>query len=88
MVLVLLTQVPIIALSSLITYNQQAKDKMNVTKIKESEELLERSFPQQLFFFVGNYGPRMAERWDDMPSMTSEVGEIKVCLYLRLRSGI
>ena len=28
-------------------------------------------------FLVGNYGPRRAERWDDMPSMSSEVGEIR-----------
>ena len=27
-------------------------------------------------FLVCNYGLRRAERWDDMPSMSSEVGEI------------
>ena len=27
-------------------------------------------------FLVGNYGLRRAERWDDTPSMSSEVGEI------------
>ena len=36
------------------------------------------------YFLVGNYGLRRAERWDDMPSMSSEVGEIKVCLYMTI----
>ena len=32
--------------------------------------------PQRIIFLVGNYGLRRAERWEDMPSMSSEVGEI------------
>ena len=33
-------------------------------------------FPnKKLIFLVGNYGLRRAERWDDMPTMSSEVGE-------------
>ena len=39
-----------------------------------------KNFGKVLFptnnFLVGNYGLRRAERWDNMPSMPSEVGEI------------
>ena len=35
-----------------------------------------RRVPQQNNFLVGNYGLRRAERWEDMPSMSSEVSEI------------
>ena len=44
--------------------------KRNVTKSKESKELREGSQTN------GNYGLRRAEGWEDMPSMSSEVGEI------------
>ena len=81
LVLVLLLQLPIALSSLLVTCNEKAKEKKNVTKNKESEKLREGSFPQQLRnFLVGNYGLRRAERWNDMPSMSSEVGEIQVCL--------
>ena len=71
----LLLQLPM-ALSSLliITGNEKTKEKKNVTKSKESKELREGSPTPH--FLVGNYGLRRAERWDDMPSMSSEVGEI------------
>ena len=73
----LLLQLPIALSSLLVTCNEKAKEKKNVTKNKESEKLREGSFPQQLRnFLVGNYGLRRAERWDDMPTMSSEVGEI------------
>ena len=48
--------------------------KMSVTKNKESKELREDSPTNN--FLVGNHGPRRAERWEDTPSMSSEVGEI------------
>ena len=35
-----------------------------------------RFFSPTAYFLVGNYGLRRAERWDDIPSMSSEVGEI------------
>ena len=72
----MLLQLPIMALSSLlITRNEKTKEKKNVTKSKESKELREGSFPQQLRnFLVGNYGLRRADRWD--ASISSEVGEI------------
>ena len=41
---------------------------------KKAKELWEGSPTPN--FLVGNYGLRRAERWDDMPSMSSEVGEI------------
>ena len=65
-----------LALSSLVTRkNEKRKKKKNVTKSKESKELREDSPTNN--FFVGNYGLRRAdERWEDTPSMSSEVGEI------------
>ena len=56
------------------TKNKNTKKKANVTKRKESKELREGSPTNN--FPVGNYGLRRASRWDDMPSMSSEVGEI------------
>ena len=50
------------------------KNNKNVTKSKESNELQE-GYPTNNFL-VGNYRPRRAERWENMPSMSSEVGEI------------
>ena len=74
LVLVLL-QLPIALPPLLITCNEKTKEKKNVTKSKESTELREGSFPQQLRnFLVGNYGLRRADRWD--ASISSEVGEI------------
>ena len=48
--------------------------KENVSKSKESKELREGSPTND--FLVGNYGLRRTERCEDMPSMSSEVGEI------------
>ena len=50
------------------------KKKKKVTKSKESKELREGSPTNS--FLVANCGLRRAERWKDMPSMSSEVGEI------------
>ena len=36
---------------------------------------------------VGNYGLRRAERWEYMPSMSSEIGEICLSLARLLRPG-
>ena len=52
----------------------QKKKKKNVTKSKESKEL--RKGSPQNNFLVDNYGLRSAEMWKEMPSVSSEVGEI------------
>ena len=44
-------------------------------KAKKAINFGEVLFPTNNFL-VGNYGLRRAERWQDMPSMSSEVGEI------------
>ena len=54
--------------------HEKKKKKKNVTKSKKSKEL--RGGSPTNSFLVGNYGLRRAERWDDMPSMSSEVGEV------------
>ena len=62
--------------------NEQKRDKnkeKNAAKDKESKEIQEASPTNS--FLVGNYGQRRAERWKDMPSISSEVDEIEVCLY-------
>ena len=65
LLVVLLLQLPMpMALSSLITCKGKTKEKKNVF------------FSPTTNFLVGNHGLRRAERWDDMPSMSSEVGEI------------
>ena len=47
------------------------------TKKKQRKQITSgRFFSPTNNFIVGNYGPRRAERWDDMPSISSEVGEI------------
>ena len=51
--------------------------KKNVAKSKKSKNF--RRVPQQIISSSAKYGPRRAERWEDMPSMSSQVGEIKVC---------
>ena len=48
--------------------------KKNVTKSQEGKELREGSPANN--FPVGNYGLRRAERWEDTPSMSPEVGKI------------
>ena len=53
--------------------NETTKKK-KVKKSTEGKEPREGSPTNDLL--VGNYGLRRAERWDDMPSMSSEVGEI------------
>ena len=53
---------------------KKRKRKKNVTKSKEGKELREGSPTTN--FLVGNYGLRRAERWEDTPSMSSEVGEV------------
>ena len=60
--------------SLLITCNEKTKETKNVTKSKESKELREGSSTNN--FIGGNYGLRRAERWEDMTSMSSEVGKI------------
>ena len=50
------------------------KKKEERHKSKESKEVPESSPTNN--FLVGNYGLRSAERWEDMPSMCTEVGEI------------
>ena len=53
-------------------------------KKKSPAWLLKEGFPTNNFL-VGNYGLRRDERWEDMPSMSSEVGEIycmQVCLWV------
>ena len=73
----MLLQLPIMALSSLlITRNEKTKEKKNVTKSKESKELREGSSLKQLVFSSAITRLTRAERWDDIPSMSSEVGEI------------
>ena len=64
----------LVASSSLVTRKKKKEKEKNVTKSKESKELREGS-PRN-HFLVGNYGLRRAERWEDTPSMSSEVGEI------------
>ena len=54
------------------------KRKKRTSKSKESKQVQEGAPTNN--FLVGNYGLRRAERWKDMPSMSSEVGEIQVCL--------
>ena len=56
LVLVLLLQLPIALSSLLIPCNEKPKEKKNVTKSKESKELREGSFPQQLIFSSANTG--------------------------------
>ena len=51
-------------------------------KKKKKQKTPGRMFSPTNIFLVGNYGLRRAERWDDMPSMSSEVSEIKVSLYI------
>ena len=70
----LLLQLPIALSSLLISCNEKMDEKKNVTKSKESKELREGS-PTKIFL-VGNDRLRRTERWVDIPSMSSEVGEI------------
>ena len=73
---------------SLVACNEKTKEK-KITKSKESKELREGSPTNN--FLVGNYGLRRAERWEDMPSVSPEMGEIYVCVYsylLRNRSWL
>ena len=58
---------------------KQKTKKERHKKQKESKELREGSPTNN--FLVGTYGLRRAESWEDMPSMSSEVGKIKVSLY-------
>ena len=67
-------QLPI-ALSSL--KNERKKERH---KKRRKQRTSGRFFAPTTNFLVGNYGLRRAERWDDMLSMSSEVGEIYVCL--------
>ena len=57
------------SLLSLITCNEKT-----LKKNKVSKELREGS--PTTIFLVSNYGLGRAERWDDMPSTSCEVGEI------------
>ena len=63
------------SLSSLATCNEKTKEKNNVTTSQKAKNFRKVLSPTTNFL-VGDYGLRMAERWDDMPSMSSEVGEI------------
>ena len=88
LVLVLLLQLRILALSSLlitckssllITCNEKTKEKRTSPRHKKQtkQRTSGRFFAPTTNFLVGNYGLRRAgEGWDDMPSMSSEVGEI------------
>ena len=51
---------------------------MNKRERQESKENEEnsRKVPQQVNFLVGNYRPRRAERWENVPRVPSEVSEI------------
>ena len=64
-----------LALSSLITCNEKTKEKNNVTTSQKAKNFGKVLSPTTNFL-VGDYGLRMAERWDDMPSISSEVGEM------------
>ena len=55
---------------------KRGKNKKKRLNKQRKKELREGSFPPQKKILVGNYGLRKAERWDDMPSMSSEVGGI------------
>ena len=55
-------------------WKTKQRKKKNVAKSKDSKELREGSPAKN--FLVGTYGLRRAERWEDMPSTSSEVGEI------------
>ena len=74
LILVLLLQLPI-ALSSLITCNEKTKEKKKLPKKQRKQRTSGRLFAPTANFLVGNYGLRRADRWDDMPSLSSEVGE-------------
>ena len=52
----------------------EKKQRKERHKKQKSKELREGSPTNN--FLVGNYGLRRAERWEDMPSMSSEMGEI------------
>ena len=77
LVLVLILQLLPVALSfllsSLVTNNGRKKKASQAGKKQRASG---RFFSPTTNFLVGNYGLRRAERWDDMPSMPSEAGEI------------
>ena len=56
--------------SSLVTKNEREKRRH---KKQRKQRTSERFFSPTTNFLVGNYGLRMAKRWDDMPSMSSEI---------------
>ena len=76
LVLMLLVQLPIASSSLLITCNEKKQIKKGRQKKQRKQRTSGRFFSPPSNFLVGNYGLRRAERWDDMPSMSSEVGEI------------
>ena len=53
-----------------------AQKRSRLKKKQRKQRTSGRFFSPTDNFIVGNYGLRKAERWDDMPSMSSEVGEI------------
>ena len=77
----LLLQLPIALSSLLITCkNEERKERQ---KKQRKQRTSGRFFSPTTNFLVGNYELRRAERWDDMPSTSSEVGEIyEVCLRM------
>ena len=72
-VLVLLLQLPMAVSSSLVTKKSRKKERHRKQRKQRTSG---RFFSPTTNFLVGNYGLRRDERWDDMPSMSSEVGEI------------
>ena len=73
LVLVLLLQLPMAVSSSLVTKKSRKKERHRKQRKQRTSG---RFFSPTTNFLVGNYGLRRDERWDDMPSMSSEVGEI------------
>ena len=57
-----------------ITKNGGKNEKRKVEESKENKEVQEGSPPNNII--VGKYRLRMAERWENIPSVSSEVGEI------------
>ena len=60
-------------LSSLLTKKRKKRERH---KKQRKQRTSGRFFSPTTNFLVGNCGLRRAERWDDMPSMCCEVGEI------------
>ena len=75
LVLLLLLQLPTALSSLLITCNEKTKEKKKLPKKQRKQRTSGRFFAPTANFLVGNYGLRRADRWDDMPSLSSEVGE-------------